>query len=361
MIIKNSSIGMDSARTYTSVSRDAKKGVNVGNIRSFFVPMEAATRKGNSEEVQSKESGEKSKSKDTDINSEKDFDDIFGKMRTYRSKVTFSDKLERDAMQKIRVQCIQYLINLLFGRTTSSEEDYVQENVQEKASKSTSGFAGAVSSFRYYSETEETSFSASGKVLCADGREIDFNLQLTMSRSFSEYYEDNFGAGGVQFIDPLVINLDSPVADVSDVKVKFDLDADGIEEEMNLLSKSSGYLSLDRNGDGVIGDGSELFGTASGDGFAELSEYDLDGNGWIDEADEIFDKLTICFFNEDGTQEICKLKDKGIGALCLANSRTEFSVNDLRTNDTNARIRSTGIFLYENGGMGTIQNLDLAQ
>ena len=346
MIVNSSSIGMDSARTYTSVSRDAGKRVNAGSVRGFFVP---------------EEKEENSKSKEPDVNSRKEYDDILGKMRTYSSKITFSDKLERDAMQKIRAQCIQFLINLLFGRVTSSEDEvYAQENVQESPDSSSEQVT-AVSAFHYYSETEETSFMAGGKVVCADGREIDFNLQLTMSRSFSEYYEENYGSFGTQFIDPLVINLDSAVADVSDVKVKFDLDADGVEDEMNLLSKTSGYLSFDRNGDGLINDGSELFGTSLGDGFAELSVYDADGNGWIDEADDIFDKLSICFFNEDGTQEICSLKDKGIGALCLASSKTEFSVNDLRTNETNARIRSTGIFLYENGGMGTMQNLDLAQ
>lgn len=43
-------------------------------------------------------------------------------------------------------------------------------------------------------------------------------------------------------------------------------------------------LSLDQNGNGEIDNGTELFGTKSGDGFADLARYDLDYNGWIDET-----------------------------------------------------------------------------
>ena len=44
------------------------------------------------------------------------------------------------------------------------------------------------------------------------------------------------------------------------------------------MLNGSGYLALDKNGDGTINDGSELFGTRNGDGFADLAQYDEDGN-----------------------------------------------------------------------------------
>ena len=64
--------------------------------------------------------------------------------------------------------------------------------------------------------------------------------------------------------------------ELSDQTFYFDLDADGKEEEISVLN-GSGYLALDKNGDGVINDGSELFGTKNGDGFADLARYDEDG------------------------------------------------------------------------------------
>ncbi len=229
------------------------------------------------------------------------------------------------------------------------------------------GIAGSSGSgFSFYSsysyeETEETSFSTTGKVRCADGREIDFNIDLYMSRSFSQYIEEEFTISPIEALcDPLVINLEGGIAEVSDTKIRFDLDADGIVDEVSRLNSGSGYLALDKNGDGRINDGSELFGTKSGDGFSDLAAYDRDGNGWIDEADPIFEKLKIWITDENGIERLYSLKDKGVGAIYLGNADTSF---DLKSADnvTNARIRKTGVFLYENGMAGTMQHLDLAK
>ncbi|MFQ8776527.1 MAG: hypothetical protein ACLR78_02345 [Roseburia sp.] len=80
--------------------------------------------------------------------------------------------------------------------------------------------------------------------------------------------------GKPRLCDPLVINLDSNIANVSDQKFYFDIDADGSDDSISMLNSGSGYLALDRNGDGIINDGSELFGTQSGNGFADLAAYD---------------------------------------------------------------------------------------
>lgn len=373
VIVQSSSIGMESARTYTSVSREAFRTEKSGNALTFLTSLSDAGVQKRENVPKTEEGKEEEKSDKADAKAREEYDDIFNKMRARSSSLTFNDKIERDAMQKIRAKCIQFLINLLFGRTVPADEDEdpnpSEDNLPTLSSENVvqggdgTWFIGkkTTSFCHYYSENEETTFSTQGKVICADGRELDLNLELTMSRSFTEYYEENYVSFEMQFMDPLVINLDSSISEVSDVKVKFDLDSDGTKEDMRILSGNRGYLAFDRNGDGIINDGSELFGTKSGDGFADLSAFDEDENGWIDEADDIFDKLTVCFFNDDGTQDICKLKDKGIGAICLRSESTDFSLNDLSSNETNARIRRTGIFLYENGDIGTIQNLDLAQ
>lgn len=209
----------------------------------------------------------------------------------------------------------------------------------------------------FHHEEETTAFSSMGMVRTADGREINFNIDLEMSRSFTEEYS-LFSKENVIFTDPLVINLNAAAADVSDQKFYFDLDADGEEEEISYLGKGSGFLAYDKNGDGVINDGSELFGTKSGDGFADLAAYDNDGNGWIDENDDIFNKLKVWVKAEDGTDKLLDLKEAGVGAIYLGKTTTQFSLNNAQTNDTNAAIRSTGVFLKENGEAGTIQHVD---
>lgn len=207
-------------------------------------------------------------------------------------------------------------------------------------------------------EQENTSFSAKGLVHTSDGKEIEFGVEISMSRGFAgEFFESS----DVETVltDPLVINLESSSATVSDQKFYFDLDCDGKEEEISSLGQGSGFLAYDKNGDGVINDGSELFGTKSGDGFADLAAYDEDGNGWIDENDSIYDNLKVWTKNEDGTDRLLNLKEADVGAIYLGNADTQFSLNNA-ANKTNAVIRKTGLFLRESGGAGTVQHLDLA-
>jgi hypothetical protein len=141
----------------------------------------------------------------------------------------------------------------------------------------------------------------------------------------------------------------------------FDLDSDGEKDSISVLNSDSGYLSLDLNGDGIINDGSELFGTKSGDGFSDLAAYDEDGNGWIDEADSIFNRLKITVMDADGNQTLYSLKDKGVRAICLKRVETDFSLKSLKDNRTNGMIRETGFFLFESGKAGTVQHLDLVR
>ena len=205
-----------------------------------------------------------------------------------------------------------------------------------------------------------TSFSTTGTVICEGGREINFNLELQMSRSFSAYYKENYELTVSNVCDPLVINLDGDIAQLDDQKFFFDIDADGVEDEISTLSKGSGYLALDKNGDGIINNGNELFGAKSGNGFSDLAAYDSDSNGWIDENDDIWKKLLIWTKDENGEDRCYSLAEKKVGAICLANTSTDFSLNSA-DNTVNGIIRKTGIFLYENGNVGTVQHLDVAR
>ena len=268
---------------------------------------------------------------------------------------------EESAMNRIKTECIIYLLRLLFGRETDDDVDTKSFNETFNDTSGSKG-SGVLKNYEahYFAESEELSYHTAGTVVTADGRELDFNLSFEMSRSFEKYYgkEHTFNTG--KLCDPLVINLDTDIAGISDQKFMFDIDSDGVKDNISMLNKSSGFLALDRNGDGKINDGSELFGTKSGDGFRDLAAYDSDGNGWIDEADSIWNKLLIYSMNEDGSSSVYGLSEKGVGAIYLGSVSTNYSLNNSMTNNVNAVIRKTGMFLYENGQAGTIQHLDVA-
>ena len=266
-------------------------------------------------------------------------------------------------LSTIREYTVRYIFDLLFPSRNSTLHDWMQENGWNAARMKVLNYVGET----YNVEQEDTCFSTVGTVRTKDGREINFNVNVNMSRRCEEYYREELNVAQFALYDPLVINLDTDVTKLSDQTFYFDLDADGEEEEISML-KGSGYLALDKNGDGVINDGSELFGTKNGDGFADLARYDEDGNGWIDENDSIWSKLKIWCKDENGNDVLYKLSDKGVGAICLENVSTDFTMQGDRkaqdgttnANATNAVIRKTGIFLYENGNAGTVQHVDMA-
>ena len=212
----------------------------------------------------------------------------------------------------------------------------------------------------FHTEMEYTAFQSQGCVKTQDGREITFGVEVEMSRAFCEKYDSVFMQDVPQVCDPLVFNLEGDIGKISDQKFLFDLNADGKEEEISFTEQGSGFLAFDKNKDGEINDGSELFGTQSGDGFKDLAKYDEDGNGWIDENDAIFDDLSIWTLDENGEKVQISLLKADVGAIYLGNASTEFSLKNAETHDTNGVIRSTGVYLKESGGAGTVQHIDLA-
>lgn len=212
-----------------------------------------------------------------------------------------------------------------------------------------------------YSETEVTSFESTGIVKTEDGRTIDFNISMEMSRSFMETSECLSESTEYILTDPLVINLKDVPDTISDQTFFFDLDCDGNAEEISRLTEGNGFLALDSNDNGIIDDGSELFGTKSGNGFKDLSVYDEDGNGWIDENDAVYSKLKIWTKDPQGNDKLLDLPQADIGAIYLGASATQFSHNDLETNETKAMVRQTGFFLHESTyEPGIIQQIDFA-
>jgi hypothetical protein len=282
--------------------------------------------------------------------------EVFKGMKTKQSQKVKTMNEESD-MTTIRQQILQYLWRLLFGDNEKKMHQVMEQFKPNSDLKQ--DFGGQEESFESYSELEETSFSTTGTIHTSDGRELSFDVQVHMSRSFMSYYGESTSYGA-SLVDPLVINTGSAVASVSAQSFYFDLDSDGTKEKINYLNEGSGFLALDRNEDGIINDGSELFGTRTGDGFADLALLDLDRNGFIDEADEVFSKLKIWYADGSDTPKLISLKEANIGAIYLGSASTNFSLMG-GNNMPNAYIRNSGIFLYENGTVGTIQHVDMVK
>lgn len=212
-----------------------------------------------------------------------------------------------------------------------------------------------------YYQKQTIEFSTSATIKTANAQ---FSIDLSISYSH-EFYERNrtqIAIGEQKLKDPLIIHYDDSTNafdNISNMKFMFDLDNDGQADNIPLLKKGAGFLALDKNNNGMIDNGKELFGPNSGHGFTDLKYYDEDGNNWIDENDSIFHDLRIWQKDEIGNDNLVALGKMGIGAIYLANVTAEFSYMQSST-QTNAQLAGNSIFLKENGTAGVISEVDLA-
>ena len=131
--------------------------------------------------------------------------------------------------------------------------------------------------------------------------------------------------------DPLAIDLGALGIDLTTLEngVNFDLDKNGFAEKTAWIGIEDGFLVLDRNDNGKIDDGGELFGDQvelsdgkiSVSGFEALADLDTNKDGIIDENDMAWSKLQIWTdVNQNGISEhneLKSLKDSGIKSISL--------------------------------------------
>lgn len=211
-----------------------------------------------------------------------------------------------------------------------------------------------------HSEAEALTFDTTATIK-TDNREIELNLSVSLSRSFVEQtkivherVEEKFNV----LMDPLVIELKGSFPSLNSKTFSFDIDSDGAEDQISMLGNTSAFLALDKNSNGIIDNGNELFGAKSGNGFQELRMYDEDKNGWIDENDSIFNKLRV-WYKTENRDELIAIGEVGIGAIYLGDIVTPFGVKN-SSNELLGVMRKSSFFLFENGKGGMISQIDLA-
>ena len=369
--INSYQIGMDSAGTYRSaqtrkfgISFTRENGLNDWLSRNSFSDMIGGSAGYMPKDGSEEETADNGQKKTTPMDR---YDSMYTGPGSRISEVKHNDELR--SIDRIRDRFVLYLWRMFFGQKRSDELadklgidrlDSLTDDIKPAQGTPFSVIRIEGVQETCFCESQEMTFAAAGNVTTEDGRSIDFNLDIAMSSSFTHYYREEV-TGVAAMCDPLVLNFTGEIAGLTDTKFFFDLDCDGVEEEISNLTSGNGFLALDENSDGIINDGSELFGTKTGDGFGDLARFDSDGNGWIDENDDIYDKLKIWIKDAQGNDTLYSLKDKNVGAIYLGNADTSFGLRSNTTGNLNGAIRKTGVFLYEDGtGVGAISHLDIA-
>lgn len=162
-----------------------------------------------------------------------------------------------------------------------------------------------------------------------------------------------------QQVDPLVLDLAGNGFSTTGLSrpVRFDLDADGHMDSISAPSGDDALLALDRNGNGRIDDGRELFGDQHGatNGFAELARFDENADGRIDAADNVFDQLRLLRFDAQGGQHLQTLAQAGVSAIDLQARDVSIALGAYD------QIAQLGRFEFANGRSGQAADLLLAK
>ena len=357
MKINSSNVGMESDRTYRSVAT-RKLSASVSIMTEGAAGVQTAGRD-RAENLPDSLKGGSSRAESVRHAYQKLAEPVpLNRMRQIEKG------MQQKTIESIRRSCIIHLWELLFGKE-AADELTEQYSLETEPSLSPDSPAAADSSYTFsvaekngFQEYESVRFSTDGTVVTDDGRSIRFKINVSLSRRFAAYVAKQHDES-VTFCDPLVLHLQDSPGCLSDQTFFFDLNCDGKKEELSLLKEGNAFLACDRNDDGIINDGSELFGSRSGDGFKDLELYDEDQNGWIDENDAVFSRLGIWVMDDSGNNSLYRLKEKGIGAICLKNVSSEFALRSGSTGRYSGFLRKTGIFLYENGTASTISHVDM--
>ncbi|WP_373975108.1 hypothetical protein NT239_15960 [Chitinibacter sp. SCUT-21] len=258
---------------------------------------------------------------------------------------------------------IKNLLEAILGREiklTYLNQEHNQQDVQSNTPTQNEG--GLVLEYHASeNEAEQMQFAGAGIIKTADGREIEFSAQLELNRSYRQQIDVTIATSSAARPkkDPLILNYAASAVTLAEQTFQFDIDGKGQAETIHQLNAGSAYLAHDKNRDGKINNGRELFGTQSGDGFADLAHYDQDQNGWIDEGDQIFGELKLWIKDASGNDQLQTLAQMKIGAIFLGRAKADFDLNNAH-NQNYGQIRSAGLFLFETGAVGTAQQLDLS-
>jgi len=154
--------------------------------------------------------------------------------------------------------------------------------------------------------------------------------------------------GNVTQQDPLILDLDGNGIDITSLRdgAVFDLDGNGTATQAAWVTGNDALLALDKNKNGKIDDGRELFGEQNGatDGFAELATYDDNNDGTIDAQDKVFSSLIL--LHADGSQS--SLQDEGISSIRLS------AITPLSQRLVGGTLAAEGQFERDDGSIGKV-------
>lgn len=224
---------------------------------------------------------------------------------------------------------------------------------------------------KLYSETVSAHSQKSQQVRSPEiGKQSSISIAQDSMRQSSSRIDVKFKQGksreltpsemGIIEVDPLVLDIAGDGLNLTKAGEGgfFDINADGKVDNTAWVQGDDAMLVYDKNGNGIIDNGKELFGDQNGskDGFAELAKYDANKDGKISFLDPIYKALKLYQdINADGKiekNELKSLDEMGIKSLSL-----NFVKNSAKLNGNSMLL--SGSFEKNDGTIGHLADVML--
>lgn len=171
-------------------------------------------------------------------------------------------------------------------------------------------------------------------LLFGDWLGLDDLIPTDLSNQLDELINSLNGLMGAaeDTVSPLILDLDGDGVETVHVSsgVNFDHDANGFAEQSGWAGRDDGLLVWDRNGNGEIDNGTELFGNNSvlpngqkaPNGFAALAGLDSNQDGHFSSADSLFSTIKV-WRDSDGdghadSGELLSLASAGVQSIATS-------------------------------------------
>ena len=188
---------------------------------------------------------------------------------------------------------------MLLRSLAKDDDDYerlksIFKNALSQAQKLFNNMTPAMSGLSAGQGAGQATGQAAGEAMVQSTQSASIELSMEIT-----HVEGRVEINSVQMAqaDPLVLDMGDEGISLSAAGsgAYFDINADGRKDSTAWVQGSSAFLALDRNNNGQIDDGSELFGDQNGaaHGFEELAHYDSNGDNVIDRRDPVFQALKI--------------------------------------------------------------------
>lgn len=206
-----------------------------------------------------------------------------------------------------------------FTNSTLTKSDDIVNEIFKLLDGYFRGGDDAEASFQKFIQALFGGAGGGGEKAAQSSDAAQLNVQMELSFEYSEETQV------VQESDPIALDLNGDGIDLTSYQdgARFNITGKDPSATTAFVTGGDAFLAIDRNGNGVIDDGTELFGDQNGarNGYEELAKLDSNQDGRINRLDRDFDRLLLFKDNGNGRTEngeLVSLKDAGIAELDLA-------------------------------------------